>query len=194
MDCLYPRDLPQPARKKKAFCLPGLQLDANRPYGTLQCIPPRTPRSAVTVDQIYFIGDSRSACELEVFTDMPIERVGCGLQCTLPHLPLGSSSRCERLYTPGCIPYCMDAPYFTYGCYVFSSHDHIHYVRIQWEGHPLLLFSDPKMVAPDYTTKFRDQASHVTHQQHLQMSQEGHGNSGLLRGWCHSLSSCPPGA
>ena len=53
--------------------------------------------------------------------------------------------------------------------YVFSSHDHIHHVRIQWEGHPLLLFSDPKMVAPDYVTKFKDQASHVTHQQHLQM-------------------------
>ena len=53
--------------------------------------------------------------------------------------------------------------------YVFSSHDHIHHVRIQWEGHPLLLFSDPNMVAPDYVTKFKDQASHVTHQQHLQM-------------------------
>ena len=53
--------------------------------------------------------------------------------------------------------------------YVFSSHDHIHHVRIQWEGHPLLLFSDPKMVALDYVTKFKDQASHVTHQQHLQM-------------------------
>ena len=53
--------------------------------------------------------------------------------------------------------------------YVFSSHDHIHHVRIQWEGHPLLLFSDPNMVAPDYVPKFKDQASHVTHQQHLQM-------------------------
>ena len=53
--------------------------------------------------------------------------------------------------------------------YVFFSHDHIHHVRIQWEGHPLLLFSDPNMVAPDYVTKFKDQASHVTHQQHLQM-------------------------
>ena len=39
--------------------------------------------------------------------------------------------------------------------YVFTSHDHIHHVRIQWEGHPLLLFSDPKMVGPDYTTKFK---------------------------------------
>ena len=75
----------------EAFCLPALQLDANRPYGTLmQCTPPQTPRSAITVDQIYFIGDSRSACELEVFINMPIERlrVGCGLQCALPHVPL----------------------------------------------------------------------------------------------------------
>ena len=47
--------------------------------------------------------------------------------------------------------------------------EYIHHVRIQWEGHPLLLFSNPKMVASDYTTKFRDQASHITHQQHLQM-------------------------
>ena len=53
--------------------------------------------------------------------------------------------------------------------YVFSSHDHIHHVRIQWEGHPLLLFSDPNVVEPAHTTKVRDQASHVTHQQHLQM-------------------------
>ena len=33
----------------------------------------------------------------------------------------------------------------------------------------LLLFSDPKMVDAHRTEKFRDQASHVTHQQHLQM-------------------------
>ena len=30
--------------------------------------------------------------------------------------------------------------------YLFTSHDHIHHVRIQWNSHPLLLFSDPKMV------------------------------------------------
>ncbi len=53
--------------------------------------------------------------------------------------------------------------------YLFSSHDHIHHIRIQWEGHPLLLCSDPKMVEACPTTKFRSQASHVTHQQHLQM-------------------------
>ena len=53
--------------------------------------------------------------------------------------------------------------------YVFMSHDHIHHVRIQWDGHLLLLFSDSKMVGSDYTTKFKEQSSHVTHQQHLQM-------------------------
>ena len=53
--------------------------------------------------------------------------------------------------------------------YLFTSHDHIHHVRIQWEGHPLLLFSDPKMVEAHCTEKFREQSSHVTHQQHLQM-------------------------
>ena len=53
--------------------------------------------------------------------------------------------------------------------YFFSSHDDIHHVRIQWDGHPLLLFSDPKMVSPCDTQKFQEQASHVTNQQHLQM-------------------------
>ena len=80
----------------EAFCLPALQLDPNRQYGTLaQCVPSQTPKSSITVDQIYFIGDSRSASELEVFINMPIERlrVGCGLQCTLPHVPLVPSNR-----------------------------------------------------------------------------------------------------
>ena len=53
--------------------------------------------------------------------------------------------------------------------YLFTSHDNVFHVRIQWEGHPLLLFSDPKMVEPHRTEKFREQSSHVTHQQHLQM-------------------------
>ena len=85
-----------PCELAEAFCLPALQLDPNRQYGTLaQCVSPQSPRSKITVDQIYFIGDSRSASELEVFINMPIERlrVGCGLQCTLPHAPLGPSSR-----------------------------------------------------------------------------------------------------
>ena len=49
--------------------------------------------------------------------------------------------------------------------YLFTSHDHIHHVRIQWEGHPLLLFSDPKMVDAHPADRFRSQAGHVTHQQ-----------------------------
>ena len=53
--------------------------------------------------------------------------------------------------------------------YLFTSHDHIHHVRIHWEGYPLLLFSDSKMVEACPTETFRSQASHVTHQQHLQM-------------------------
>ena len=36
-------------------------------------------------------------------------------------------------------------------------------------SHPLLLFSDPKMVEAHPADDFRKQASHVTHQQHLQM-------------------------
>ena len=53
--------------------------------------------------------------------------------------------------------------------YLFTSHDDIHHVRIQWKGNPLLLFSDPNMVPPCGAHKFQEQASHVTHQQHLQM-------------------------
>ena len=85
-----------PQEIAETFCLPALQLDPNRPYGTLnQCVPAHSPRSRIIVDQIYFIGESRSASELEVFINMPIERlrVGCGLQCTLPHAPLVPSSR-----------------------------------------------------------------------------------------------------
>ena len=51
--------------------------------------------------------------------------------------------------------------------YLFTSHDHIHHVRIRWEGHPLLLFSDLKMVDAHPAERFRSQASHVTYQQHL---------------------------
>ena len=53
--------------------------------------------------------------------------------------------------------------------YFFSSHDNVHHVRIQWNGNPLLLFSDPQMVEALPVEHFRQQASHMTHQQHLQM-------------------------
>ena len=53
--------------------------------------------------------------------------------------------------------------------YFFSSHDNVHHVRIQWNSNPLLLFSDPQMVEALPVEHFRQQASHVTHQQHLQM-------------------------
>ena len=69
-----------PSELAEAFCLPALQLDPNRQYGTLaQCVPSQSPKSS----------------ELEVFINMPIERlrVGCGLQCTLPHVPHVPSSR-----------------------------------------------------------------------------------------------------
>ena len=47
--------------------------------------------------------------------------------------------------------------------YFFSSHDHVHHVRIQWNSNPLLLFSDPQMVEALPVEHFRQQASHVTH-------------------------------
>ena len=39
----------------------------------------------------------------------------------------------------------------------------------QWNSNPLLLFSDPIMVEALPVEHFRQQASHMTHQQHLQM-------------------------
>ena len=53
--------------------------------------------------------------------------------------------------------------------YFFSSHDNVHHVRTQWNSNPLLLFSDPIMVEALPVEHFRQQASHMTHQQHLQM-------------------------
>ena len=53
--------------------------------------------------------------------------------------------------------------------YFFSSHDNVHHVRIQWNSNSLLLFSDPTMVEAVPVEHFRQQASHMTHQQHLQI-------------------------
>ena len=53
--------------------------------------------------------------------------------------------------------------------YFFSSHDGIHHARVHWDQHPLLLFTDPTQVEACAVTRYRDQATHVTHQQHLQM-------------------------
>ena len=46
-----------PQESAETFCLPALQLDPRRPYGTLnQCVPAHFPRSKIMVEQIYFIG------------------------------------------------------------------------------------------------------------------------------------------
>ena len=82
------------------FCESALAKDAARQYVLPQeIVPTRTRQAWVTVDQIYLIGDCKSAHELEVFINMPLERlrVGCGLQCELPLHPIGPSSR-HKLY------------------------------------------------------------------------------------------------
>ena len=53
--------------------------------------------------------------------------------------------------------------------YFFTSHDHIHHVRIFWGTLPLLLFSDPRMVHPVDVNRFQGQAVHRMHQQHIQL-------------------------
>ena len=44
--------------------------------------------------------------------------------------------------------------------YFFTSHDHIHHVRVLWGTLPLLLFSDPRMVYPVDVNQFQGQAVH----------------------------------
>ena len=53
--------------------------------------------------------------------------------------------------------------------YFFTSHDHIHHVRVLWGILPLLLFSDPRMVNPVNVYDFQGQAAHRLHKQHIQM-------------------------
>lgn len=53
--------------------------------------------------------------------------------------------------------------------YFFSSHDDIHHVRVHWGTMPLLLFSDPRVVAPNDVNQFQGQAAHRLHQQHIQL-------------------------
>ena len=122
----------------EAFCLPALQMDPNRQYGTLaQCVPSHTPRSMITVDQICFIGDSRSASELEVFINIPIERlrVGCGLQCTLPHVPLVPRNR--ALLFSGAVKLLK----FAMGCESCSTHNDAE-EALWYAMHPLLCNPD----------------------------------------------------
>ena len=51
--------------------------------------------------------------------------------------------------------------------YFFTSHDHIHHVRVLWGILPLLLFSDPRMVYPVNVYDFQGQAAHRLHKQHI---------------------------
>eukprot|EP00434_Breviolum_minutum_P041109 symbB.v1.2.036564.t1/scaffold5191.1/size29933/1 len=53
--------------------------------------------------------------------------------------------------------------------YFFTSHDHIHHVRMLWGTLPLLLFSDPRMVYPVNVHYFQGQAVHRLHKQHIQL-------------------------
>ena len=54
----------------------------------------------ITVDQIYFIGDSRSASELEVFINMPIERLRVGVWSSMhpPSCSAGSQQQGAPLF------------------------------------------------------------------------------------------------
>ena len=53
--------------------------------------------------------------------------------------------------------------------YFYTAHDNIHHVRVHWGILPLLLFSDPRVVAPDDVYQYQGQAAHRLNQQHIQL-------------------------
>ena len=85
-----------PSDLATTFCANALELEPQRAYGTFIDTLHLNSfwQTQVTIDQLYLIGDTRSAHELEVFVSMPLERLrlGCGLQCTLPHTTLFSAA------------------------------------------------------------------------------------------------------
>ena len=54
---------------------------------------------------IFYIGDTKSAQELEVFLSMLLERLrlGCGIQCVEPMHPLGPKQR-PKLFVAAVAP------------------------------------------------------------------------------------------
>ena len=77
------------------FCGNALELHQERQYGGVSCLDKDDNRvhlmyHTMVLQNIYHIGDTKSAQELEVFLKMPKERLrlGCGLQCIDPMQPL----------------------------------------------------------------------------------------------------------
>ena len=88
-----------------ACCHTALQADPTRKYGIVgDFLDAPNWKANITLEQMYLIGDIRSAHELEVFINMPIERlrVGCGLQCAVAVLGLPILQK--RLYGESYIP------------------------------------------------------------------------------------------
>ena len=85
----------------QTFCRSALAAFPSRAYGTIGNleVTEGTRYSTMTFQNIYNIGDTKSGQELEVFLNMRPERLrlGCGLQCTEPMLPLGPNHR-PKLY------------------------------------------------------------------------------------------------
>lgn len=70
------------------LCRTALEAFPGRQYGEVRHLEEDgNPKYAVMdLQNIYNIGDTKSAQELEVFLNMPRERLrlGCGIQCTQP--------------------------------------------------------------------------------------------------------------
>ena len=90
-----------PENLARAFCFNALQVHPQVPYGEVRHLEPGADEvyHSMLFQNIYHIGGTKSAQELEVFLRMPRERLrlGCGIQCTDSIHPLGPKQR-TKLY------------------------------------------------------------------------------------------------
>jgi len=86
-----------PENFAKTFCRAALDAFPDRRYGEVCQLEVDSNPAYFTMElqNIYNIGDTKSAQELEVFLTMPRERLrlGCGIQCTEAMAPIGTHQR-----------------------------------------------------------------------------------------------------
>ena len=86
-----------PETLARTYCSNALDAFGQIPYGEVGYLEPGTTDVYRTIflQNIYHIGDTKSAQELDVFLRMPKERLrlGCGIQCTDALHPLGPRHR-----------------------------------------------------------------------------------------------------
>jgi len=91
-----------PEQLALTYCRTALEMSPNRPYGEVSDLQGQEKafQHSMMFQNIYHIGDTKSAQELEVFLRMPNERLRlcCGIQCTDSLHPNGPLQR-RKLFT-----------------------------------------------------------------------------------------------